>query len=243
LGKTTILANTPNTLWFDNQMGNAPRGVEKVTQDHPFIRFVSAKQKSGPIYFPTSALELSKTKAPDVAPGTYVFHIMRWEFAGPRDVEKLVYEARCIETGEVLDEDKAESLVNAAALDGFDWHAGAKNLLNHAVVASLQDDCRASIEERFIAMNESQRRENRDRIREMNASLDKDLQRRRAAFELRIAHYQTSTNPQHKRVIAMDSGKFKNLEKKYAEKKIANSKKESIDPRQKDVSSGVILVT
>jgi hypothetical protein len=41
----------------------------------------------------------------------------------------------------------------------------------------------------------------------------------------------------------MDSGKFKNLEKKYAEKKIANSKKESIDPRQKDVSSGVILVT
>ena len=125
LGKTTILANSPNTLWFDNQTGNAPRGVEKVTQDHPFIRFVSAKQKTGPIYFPTSALELTKTKAPDVAPGTYVFHIMRWAFAGPRDVEKLVYEARCLETGEVLDEDKAESLVNAAALDGFDWHAGA----------------------------------------------------------------------------------------------------------------------
>ncbi len=242
LGKTTILANTPHTLWFDNQTGSAPRGVEKVTQDHPFIRFVSAKQKSGPIYFPTSALELSKAKAPDVAAGTYVFHIMRWTFSGPRDVERLVYEARCLETGEVLDEDKAESLVNAAALDGFDWHAGAKNLLNHAVVASLQDDCRASLEERFIGVKDSQKRENRDRIREMNAALDKDLQRRRAAVDLRIAYYQASTDPKHKRVIAMEAGKLQRLEQKYAEKKLANSMKESIDALQRDVSSGVILV-
>ncbi len=242
LGKTTILANTPHILWFDNQTGSAPRGVEKVTQDHPFIRFVSAKQKSGPIYFPTSALELSKAKAPDIAAGTYVFHIMRWTFAGPRDVERLVYEARCLETGEVLDEDKAESLVNAAALDGFDWHAGAKNLLNHAVVASRQDDCRASLEERFIGMKESQKRENRDRIREMNAALDKDLQRRRAAIDLRIAYYQVSTDPKHKRVIAMENGKLQKLEQKYAEKKLANSMKESVDALQRDVSSGVILV-
>ncbi len=243
LGKTTILANTPHILWFDNQMGNAPRGVEKVTQDHPFIRFVSAKQKSGPIYFPTSALELSKAKAPDVVAGTYVFHIMRWTFSGPRDVERLVYEARCLETGEVLDEDKAESLVNAAALDGFDWHAGAKNLLNHVAVASLQDDCRATLEERFIGMKDSQKRENRDRIREMNAALDKDLARRRSAIDLRIANYQASTDPKHKRVIVMEAGKLQKLEQKYAEKKLANSMKESIDPRPpRDVSSGVILV-
>jgi hypothetical protein len=40
----------------------------------------------------------------------------------------------------------------------------------------------------------------------------------------------------------MELGKLKKLEEKYAEKKLSNSLKESIDPRQKDVSSGVILV-
>jgi superfamily II DNA or RNA helicase len=243
-GKTTILANSPHTLWFDNQTGNAPRGVEKVTQDHPLIRFISSKQKSGPIYFPTSALELPKAKAPDVAPGIYIYHIMRWEFSGPRDVEKLVYEVRILETGEALDEDKSESLVNAAALDGFDWHAGAKNLLNHSQVASLQDDCRASLEERFIIMKDSQQRENRDRIREMNASLDKDLERKRSAMHERISRHQTSVDPKYKqRVISGELTKLKNLEAKYEERKRANIMKESIGALPpKDVSSGVILI-
>ena len=92
-------------------------------------------------------------------------------------------------------------------------------------------------------MKESQRRENRDRIREMNAALDKDLQRRRSAIDLRIAYYQVSTDPKHKRVIAMEAGKLKKLEQKYAERKLTNSMKESIDALQRDVSSGVILVT
>jgi SNF2 family DNA or RNA helicase len=243
LGKTTILADKPYTLWFDNQVGNAPRGVEKITQDHPFIRFVSSKQSAGPIYFPTSALELSTKKVSGFTNGTYVFHIMRWTFSGPRDVEKLVYEARCIESGEVLDEDRAESLVNAAALEGYDWHASARNLLNHSAVASIQDECRASIEERFIGNKASQLRENRDRIREMNAALDKDLQRRKEAIQVRIASLQNSSDPKGKRVIAMESGRLRKLEQKYSEQKLVNSMKESIDPRQRDVSSGVIRLS
>ncbi len=243
LGKTSMLSNNPNTLWFDNQVGAAPRGVEKITQDHPFIRFVSVKQSTGKTcYRPTSALSISQVKVPAVPAGTYVFHVMRWTFSGPRDSEKLVYEARCVETGAVLDEDQSEFLVDSSALHGNDWHAVARNVLNHAAIANVQDDCRAAIEERFVGTKATQLRENRDRIREMNAALDQDLARRKAAIELRVSGYQNSSDPKHKRVISMELGKLKKLEEKYAEKKLSNSLKESIDPRQKDVSSGVILV-
>lgn len=187
VGKTSILSNNPNTLWFDNQVGNAPRGVEKITQDHPLIRFISEQQKTEPIYFPTSAIELTAAKAPVGLSGTYVYIVMRWSFSGPRDIEKLVYEARCLETGNVLEEDQAESLINAAAMFGADWHSTAKNILNHQKVAEIQDECRASIEDKFIESKASQLRENRDRIREMNAALDKDLERRKSSVQARIS--------------------------------------------------------
>lgn len=245
LGRTTILSNHPNTLWFDNQTGNTPRAVEKITQDHPLIRFVSERQKTqnnGLTYYPTSALEVPSTKVNNLTPGIYVYVIMRWTFAGPRDVERLVYECRNLQTDEALDEVQAESLVNASALYGCDWHAAAKNMLDHDKAARLQDDCRATIEENFIGSKALQLRENRDRIRAMIGSLDQDLLRRRNAIQERIERYEASENPRQKRVASMELGKLKKLVQKYEEKKHALNLKESIDPRQRDVSSGVIKV-
>jgi hypothetical protein len=167
---------------------------------------------------------------------------MRWTFSGPRDVERLVYEGRNLDTGAALDEEQLEFLVNTAALYGTDWHAAAKNVVDHDKAASLQDDCRASIEENFIGSKALQLRENRDRIRAMIGSLDQDLLRRRGAIEQRIAKYEVSENHRQKRVAAMELGKLKKLVQKYEEKKHALGLKESIDPRQRDVSSGVIKV-
>lgn len=245
LGRTTILHDHPRRLWFDNQSGNVARDVEKVTQDHPLVRFVSALRKPPNAregYFPTSAVELAQSHVFEVARGTYVYAVIRWTFSGPRDIERLVYEARCIENGQALDPDTAEALVNAAALYGNDWQAAAKNVIDHGKAAALQDDCRAGIEEHFDASKAAQLRENRDRVREMNASLDSDIERRKRAAQERIERYQTSINPRHKGLLSMERTKLSRLEQKYNERKIANSQSEAIDPRQKDVSSGVIKV-
>lgn len=245
LGRTTILENHPRLLWFDNQTGNVARNIEKVTQDHPLVRFVSELQKktsSREGYFPTSAIQLAQSCISGVGCGTYVYVVIRWNFSGPRAVERLVYEARCLETDAELDPDTAEFLVNAAAIHGVDWQSAAKNVIDHAKAAALQDDCRAGIEEHFDSSKAAQFRENRDRVREMNASLDADLKRRRKEAEERIMRYQTSTNPRHKGLIGMERTKLRQLEQKYAERKIANQQGEALDPRQKDVSSGVIRV-
>ena len=245
LGRTSILDDRPRQLWFDNQAGHVARGIEKITQDHPLVRFISQQQKLRSVkdgYFPTSAVQLDASRITSVAPETYVYVVIRWTFSGPRDVERLVYEARCLESGQSLDPDIAESLVNTAAIFGVDWQAAAKNVVNHARAAALQDDCRAAIEEHFDTSRAAQLRQNRDRIREMNASLDADLERRRLAADERIARYQTSTNPRHKGLLGMERTKLAQLQRKYEERKLANSLSEALDPRQKDVSSGVIRV-
>lgn len=245
LGRTSVLDDRPKTLWFDNQTGAVARGVEKVTQDHPLVRFVSEQQRARILkkgYFPTSAVELTQGRVPEIPSGTYVYAVIRWTFSGPRDVERLVYEARSLETGQALDPDASESLINAAAIHGVDWQAAAKNVVDHARAAALQDDCRASVEEHFDRSKSAQLRENRDRVREMNASLDADLNRRRREAEERIARYQASTNPRHRGLPGMERTKLRQLEQKYEERKIANRLREALDPRQKDVSSGVIRV-
>lgn len=247
LGRTSILDNRPRQLWFDNQLGHAGHRIEKVTQDHPLVRFVAEMRKAESVkeaaaYFPTSAVLLSASRVQGLEPATYVYVVMRWTFSGLRDVERLVYEARCLETGLPLDPDVAESLVNAAAIHGVDWQAAAKNVVDHARAATLQDDCRAAIEEHFDSTLAAQSRENRDRIREMNAALDADMARRRKAAEERIARYQASTNPRHKGLVGMERTKLARLASKYEERKHANSLTEALDPRQKVVSSGVIRV-
>ena len=245
LGRTTVLANHPRQLWFDNQAGHVARDVEKVTQDHPLVRFVSEQHKSPNAqhrYFPTSAVHVPASRIEGVAPGTYVYAVIRWSFSGPRDIERLVYEARCVETGIALNPDAVELLVNAAANLGADWQATAKHVLNHAQIAALHEDCRNDIEDRFAASKAAQLRENRDRVREMNASLDADLTRRRNEAIDRIARYQASSNPRHKGLLGMERTKLQNLERKYEQRKRANSLRETLDPRQSDVSSGVIRV-
>lgn len=245
LGKTTILSDPPGTLWFDNQAGRAPHGVEKITQDHPLIRFISERQNestTGPMYYPTSAVELPASQTRGVPPGIYIYAIIRWTFSGPRDVERLVYEVRGLQEGRVFDPDEAEALVNAAAMAGRDWHGVARQVLDHAQVARLQDDCRAALEEQFDGAKAIQHRENRDRIREMLAALNKDLEKRKADFQQRIEGYESSESESRRRVARMERGRLDKLIKKFEEKKLALNMRESIDPRQKEVSSGVIKV-
>ena len=53
-GKTNILSTSPPALLFDNKLGKTKAGQERVTQDHPLVRFVAEVLKAagaGPGYF------------------------------------------------------------------------------------------------------------------------------------------------------------------------------------------------
>jgi SNF2 family DNA or RNA helicase len=243
-GRTAILAAVPPRLLFDNRLGSAPRGFEKVTQDHPLIRFVSERQKGAGkalMYFPTAAIELPYVAANGVEQGLYVYVVMRWTLSGSRDVERLVYQVRSVDTLRVLDDDLSELLVNTAALYGSDWHA-AKNVPDHEKCSQLQDDCRADIEEQFGGAKAAQDRENRDRVRAMIGSLEEDLRRRKEAADLRIEGYEASGDPKKRRAIPMERGKIKQLAQRYEDKIAELRLKETLSSRDSAVSSGVIRI-
>jgi SNF2 family DNA or RNA helicase len=243
-GRTAILATAPPKLLFDNRLGNAPRGVEKVTQDHPLIRFVSERQKSAgkaPMYFPTAAIELPQAAVSAVEPGLYVYVVMRWTLSGSRDVERLVYQVRSVDPPRVLDDDLSELLINTAALQGRDWHA-AKNVLDHEKCSQLQDECRADIEEQFGGAKAAQERENRDRVRAMIGSLEEDLRRRKEGIQLRVSVYEASDDPKKLRAVPMEKGKIRALTQRYGDKIAELRSKETLSSRDSAVTSGMIRI-
>ena len=243
-GRTAILAAVPPRLLFDNRLGTAPRGVEKVTQDHPLVRFVSERQKGAgkaPMYFPTAAIELPRSAAGGLVAGAYVYVVMRWTLSGSRDLERLVYQVQSIDTGLVLEDDAAESLVNSAALNGRDWH-GVKRSLDHERCGQIQDACRANIEDLYRGAKAAQDRENRDRVRAMIGSLEEDLRRRKQASDTRIADYESASDPKRRRLVPMERGKLKQLTQRYEEKIAELHLKESLNASDSAVSSGVIRI-
>lgn len=242
-GRTAILSATAPRLLFENCLGKTTQGLERITQDHPIVRFVAEKLKhssNGPVYFPVSALELSSYAL--AAPvGLYVYTVARWSFSGSRDIERLEYMVVNLSTGIPMDGDIAELLVTKAALEGRDW-IGAGGEVDAITAAKLQDQCRAELEERFVQFREAHQREDSDRIRLMVKSLESHLQKKKLKSDELINAYQISGNAKRIRMIPAERGRLKK-ETLRVEQRIAELKhRAEIKAQDGTVSSGLIRV-
>ncbi len=243
-GRTKVLAIPPPILLFDNRHGRAPIGVEKLTQDHPLVRFVSEHQRTSShasIYLPAVAVSVAADLIGDVTKGVYVFVVMRWMLSGSRDMERLEYRAVHLATGTVHDGDQAEQFINAAALMGGDW-LGAKSINEPEYVAALQDACRAELEERFYAFRDSYKREDSDRIQLMIQLLEHQLDQKRKKTAETIEKFRLATNHKQRRLIPMWEGTLKKLTQSVETRIAQLHKKEKLEAEQSAVSSGVIRV-
>jgi hypothetical protein len=242
-GRTTVLSTNAPRLLFENCLGKNRHGVERVTQDHPIVRFVAEQLRrvaNGPAYFPVSALELSAL-AVSVPMGVYVYSVARWSFSGSRDIERLEYMAINLSTGLMLDGDVAESLITNAALNGRDW-IGASGEVDAMDAARLQDQCRAELEDRFVQFREAHRREDGDRIRLMVKSLESHLQRKTQKTLERIALYQNSGNSKRMKMIPAERGRLKK-ETLRVEQRIAELRhRAEVKAQDGTVSSGVVRI-
>lgn len=242
-GKTGLLSASPPKLLFENRLGKSALGIERVTQDHPLIRFISAQmleRGSNSTYFPVSACKVSMSD-PRFQPGVYVYSLARWTLSGSRDVERLEYVAKRLSDGVLLDGDLAEWLVNKAAHDGVDWLAAAGEIdLSHA--AATQDECRAELEESFIGYRDAYGREDVDRIQQMIRFLEVHLERKRRNLQERIQNLTQSGDTKKKRILPALNGQLQR-EQVRVEQKIAEIRlREKLEARDALVSSGLILV-
>ena len=244
LGKTAILSTSPPALLFDNKLGKTKGGIEKVTQDHPLVRFVAEKLKAagaGPGYFPVSAVELIANTTTTQPAGIYVYFVMRWSVSGSRDIERLEYLVKGLDNGLLIDGDAAELMVNTAALEGGDWF-GATTQFDSQQAASLQDGCRAELEERFREFSAAQKRENADRIRLMVRSLEHHLENKKRKSQELIERYTASGDAKRVRMIPAERGRLKK-EMQRVEGRIAELRlKEDLKAHDSAVSGGVIRI-
>ena len=178
---------------------------------------------------------------PRFKPGVYVYALARWTLSGSRDVEKLEYVTKRLTDGLLLDGDLAEWLVNKAAHDGTDW-LGAAGEIDLAQAAALQDECRAELEENFLAYRDAYAREDVDRIQQMIRFLEVHLDRKRRNLLERIHNLTVSSDVKKKRILPALKGQLQR-EQVRVEQKIAEIRlREALEARDTLVSSGLILV-
>ena len=243
-GATRLLNASSPKLIFENRVGKQSAGKERVSQDHPIVRFIAERLRlSGrrPSYCPVTAIELLGNAIGEVSLGTYVYSIARWSVSGSREIERLEYLVRNIDSGVVLDGEIAESMVNSAALHGKDW-LSAQNVVNHSHAASLLDDCRNDLEERFAAYRDAQVRENQDRINLMVNSLKHHLVSQSKKIVERIDRYRQFGNDKQRRMIPAEEGRLNKLQLRIGQRIEELGMRATIKAHDSLVSCGVIRV-
>lgn len=242
LGRTALLTTRPPALLFENCMGKQTPGVERVTQEHPLVRFVAEQLKGsgkGTGYMPVSAIELPAHAVSGFSPDVYIYAVSRWTVTGARDVERLEYVVASLKTGVMTVGEAAEHLVNAAAMSGGDWLA-AKTTLDHALAAEVFDKCKVVLEERFKSFRGDCMREDRDRIKLMVNMLERHLENQSRKIKDRIHHYRHFGTEQQRRLIPAEEGRLRKLGERLNGRMEELRLKERASASESFVSGGVI---
>ncbi|GBO87322.1 hypothetical protein MSSD14B_09900 [Marinobacter salsuginis] len=243
-GKTRLLEHSPPELFFDNQQARPTNSVERVTQDHPLIRFVTQtieNEGDAASEYPAHAISVPSLVVPGIEPGIYVYAVARWSVGGAIDTEKLAYVVKGLD-GETLDEESAELLVNTSALKGDDWRS-VKNEIDTEEVAELFDVARVELEDSFSEYREQMIRANTDRVRMMVASLEKELKTKTARSQERINDYRQSGDPKKLKMIRLEEGKKAKLKTRLTDRIKEIQLREKLTVGKKSIAAGVVKVS
>ena len=243
-GRTKVLAIQSPRLLFENKFGSQEHGIERVTQDHPLVRFVGEQLRSsgkGVSYFPVSAIDLHAHSTGNAPAGIYAYAVSRWTLSGSRDLERLEYIVCGLENVTRLRGEDAERLVNIAAMEGKDW-LSAVNVVDHGIAAEIFIRCQNELENDFNVFTESYRREDLDRINLMVNMLERHLQTQRERIEERINRYREFGNEKQRKMIPLEEGRMKKQATRINEKIEMLHIKEKLQASDRFVSGGVIRI-
>jgi hypothetical protein len=176
LGRTLLASGEARNCRFLNRISELPRrGEEIIHQFHPLVRFIGRDLKArNEHFYPLIGVELKEAPVPS---GAYAFYVRAWAFRGVKEEEVLAVAALRLDTGEMLDEDAADRLVQAARINGEDWISAGKSAQPETVRKRLEE-AEAVLDARYRALLEHKRSENADRARFQTESIEQYLRRR-----------------------------------------------------------------
>lgn len=242
--RTAVTGVSPPLMLFENRVGKSQHGVERVTQDHPLVRFVALKLRTtadGPGYNTVSAVELQGNMDTNIQPGIYVYVVSRWTISGSRDIERLEYRVRNMAQSVILEGEQAELLVNTAAIKGRDW-LGAATAVDGALAADYQNLCIEELEGAFNDHVAYHERENSDRIRQMVQALEHKIESSRRKTEYQAEMHIASGSKKRIGLVRAVRARFEKEEKRLRARIDELALKDRVRAQDSTVSAGVIRV-
>lgn len=240
-GKSRMLSVSPPAIEFDNCYRAPSPTLERITQDHPLVRFVSyqlAQPENAVKRHPISAIRLSAMQTGGLAKGCYVFTVYRWSFSGAQVQERLVFSAQSLTTQRFLDAEEAELLVNNAALHGDNWLA-ASNALNYEQVQDAYDDCSQQIAKQFRDARRAMRDENADRINLMIQLVKKRCEQEVSRLEEQILRLHSEGKD---RMIKPTRGRINKIYERTDQRVAELDLKKKLEAQNNYVVAGVVNV-
>lgn len=177
----TQLSTVARRIRFDHRTFTGTSGGEEVIgQGHPLVRFAGHHLRAHRrIAALCSAIKVALGKADGFSGGSYLFIVQRWTVTGLRVEERLRFSAMNAHTGEVLDEEQAETLIESTAAQGSDWPAAGVDLANGlSEIASALEKMNEESESAFWQFEQQCRAENQDRGRLQLLALERYEHRR-----------------------------------------------------------------
>jgi hypothetical protein len=241
LGKTLLASGQTRRCRFLNRISETPRrGEEIIHQFHPLVRYISADLKARNAYFyPLIAVQLGEDKeALGFSDGVYVFYVRSWSFTGVREEEVLAIAALNMRSGELLDDERADQLLQLARIKGEDWISANQSLDAKRVKVCLEQ-AEVELDARYRLALELKKNENADRAQFQFDSIDRHLERRLPTLH---ATKQTYIEMNRLPLAKMTQGRIDKLEARMNTRRERVLEQQKVRADRRFVCAGVIEV-
>lgn len=250
LDSTELCSNDNLLLRFRNKQEDECRGVERVRQNHPLIRFAAYWHEEHRRELQKTAFILFKVPA-DLGPQMqkfvgrcFVYRIESWQLKTRMGGEKraLSYAALDFSTGEHLDEEQAELLVSSAARRGQKLLPNERTMDSEQIL-ECEGDLAIELGDRALIYFEELEGKTKADAQVRIEQYRKALEKSKKAYEAFISKLQDTSEKGRE-------GRLKVRQNRYEARttllntKIAQAEKamEGLDKDQVHLCSGVILV-
>lgn len=188
VGKTGLASGQTKRCRFTDRITDKPKfGEEIVHRFHPIIRFLSRKVEKEQDHFPLYA---ARVAAVGIQLGRYALATRLVSFCGVKDEEHLLVAAVPVDRELPLDDRLAEALLDSVRKSGDDWPTVAVDVPPDIVVAAAERS-EEMLRNRYKAIKDAKRRENRDRADVLSQLLDDHIRKKREGFEKRIDSHES----------------------------------------------------
>jgi len=240
-GQTRLFHSYPPSTRcrFKNQVGlERPGREETISQFHPLVRFVGDRVTTSSFsYYSPVSVKLGRHEISKIDPGVYVFSVERWSVQGVRDIERLYFAVKRLDSNSsFLNEDEAEKIVTTAARTGKDWQS-AVNEVDFELAGVVAEQCLLRSEAKYEAYTKQLYNENNDRADVQEKSLTTHQNQQLEKLEaLRDRQLMEGKEP----IARMTQGRINALNARIEQKLLQISRRRELRHHKQEVCFGLI---